>query len=139
MLAEHFGGANGERRIEKHRSGRDITALHQVDQVDDQFLRSLDCEGGDQQRTAGRVRGAHFGGKLLAPGFTRCRRPVGLAVGRFANDVIEPARPLGIRLQQLGVRADVAGGEQAQRGPPSPCPANSISIEAEPSRWPAFQ
>ena len=53
VLAEHFGGADGERRIEKDRRRRDVAALHQVDQIDDQLLCALDREGGNQQRAAG--------------------------------------------------------------------------------------
>ena len=56
MLPEHFGGANGQRRIEKDRRRRDVAALHQVDQIDDQFLRALDREGRNEQRAAGGMR-----------------------------------------------------------------------------------
>ena len=69
MLAEHFGGADGERRIEKDRRRRNVAALHQVDQIDDQFLRALDREGRNEQRAAGGVGGAHLGGEMVAPRF----------------------------------------------------------------------
>ncbi len=69
MLAEHFGGANGERRIEKDRRRRHLAALHQIDQIDDQFLGALDREGRNEQRAAGGVGVAHLGGEMLAPRF----------------------------------------------------------------------
>ena len=50
MLAKDFGGADRERRIEKDRGGRHLAALHQVDQIDDQFLGALHREGRNQQR-----------------------------------------------------------------------------------------
>ena len=49
VLAEHLGGADGERRIEKDRRRRDLSALHQVDEIDDQFLGAFDREGWDEQ------------------------------------------------------------------------------------------
>ena len=115
MLPENFGGADRERRIEKDRRGRHIAALHQVDQIDDQFLGALDREGRNQQRAIGGVGGAHLGGQMLAPrsGVVDGRSRV--AIGRFRDDIIEAGRRLGIRLQQFGVGADVAGGKHAQR------------------------
>ena len=67
MLPEHFGGANGERRIEKDRRRRHLAALHQVDQIDDQLLGALDREGRNEQRAVGGVRVANLGGEMLAP------------------------------------------------------------------------
>ena len=43
------------------------------------------------------------------------RRPVVVAVGRFANDIVQAGRRLRIGLQQLGVGAEIAGGEHPQR------------------------
>ena len=69
MLAEDLGGADRERGIEKNRSRRYLAALHQVNQIDDQFLGALHREGRNQQgalaaccvANLGRqiVRGAH--------------------------------------------------------------------------------
>ncbi len=84
-----------------------------------------------------RLAASHFLGQMLATAVGGHRRPVGVAIGRFADHVVEVRRRLRIGLEQLGVRADVAGGEHADRLAVSVM--NSISIEAEPSRWPAFQ
>ena len=115
MLAEHFGGADGERRIEEDRRRRNLAALHQVDQIDDQFLRALDREGRDEQRAAARMRRAHLRGEMLRGAIARHRRAVLVAIGRFADDVVEPGRRFRIGLQQLGVGAEIAGGQHAQR------------------------
>ena len=50
MFAKNLGGADRERRIEKNRGGRHLAALHQVDQIDDQFLGALHRKGRNQQR-----------------------------------------------------------------------------------------
>ena len=50
VLAKNLGGADRERGIEKDRRGRNLAALHQVDQIDDQFLGALHREGRNQQR-----------------------------------------------------------------------------------------
>ena len=68
VLAEHLGGADGERRIEEDRRRRHLAALHQVDQIDDQFLRALDREGRNEQRAAARLRRAHLGREMLRGG-----------------------------------------------------------------------
>ena len=115
MLAEHFGGANGERRIEKDRRRRDLAAFHQVDQIDDQFLRALDREGRNEQRAAGGMGGANLGGEMAAPRFAGDRRTILVAIGRFANHIVQAGRRLRIGLQQLGVGTEIAGGEHAQR------------------------
>ena len=65
MLAKDLGGADRERGIEKDRRGRDLAALHQVDQIDDQFLGALDREGRDQQRALAACGVADFGGETL--------------------------------------------------------------------------
>ena len=83
MLAEYFGGADGERRIEKDRRCRHVAALHQIDQIDDQFLRALDREGRNEQRAAGGMGCAHLGGRCVAPRFARHRRTVLVAIGRL--------------------------------------------------------
>ena len=49
VLAEDLGGADGQRRIEKDRRRRNFAALHQIDEIDDQFLGALDREGRDEQ------------------------------------------------------------------------------------------
>ena len=59
--------------------------------------------------------GAHLGGEMLASKLRCDRRPIAVAIGRFRNDVVEAGRRFGIRLQQLGVGADIAGGQHPQR------------------------
>ena len=66
VLPENLRGANGQRRIEKDRRRRYLAALHQVDQIDDQFLGALDGEGRDEQGALGRCGVAHLGGQTLA-------------------------------------------------------------------------
>ena len=116
-VAENFGGADGERRIEKDRRRRHFAALHQIDKIDDQFLGAFDREGRDEQRAlaacASRTSAASCARRALA----RDRRPVSVAVGGFGDDIVESRRRFRIGLQQLGVGADIAGGENAQRFP----------------------
>ena len=57
----------------------------------------------------------NLGGEVLASKLRRRRRTIGIAIGRFRNDVVEAGRRFRIRLQQLGVRADIAGGQHPQR------------------------
>ena len=115
MLAEHLRRANRQRRIEEDRRRRHLAALHQVDEIDDQFLRALDGEGRDQQRALARGGVANLGGEPLAPLLGRRRRAVDVAIGRIRRSRSRIRRRLRIGLQQLGVGTDVAGGEHAQR------------------------
>ena len=55
-----------KRRIEKDRRGRNLAALHQVDQIDDQFLGALDREGRNEQGALAACGVAHLGGKTRA-------------------------------------------------------------------------
>ena len=65
VLPEHLGRANRQRGIEKDRRGRYFAALHQVDQIDDQFLRAFDGEGRNEQGALGRRGVADLGGQAL--------------------------------------------------------------------------
>ena len=130
MLAKYLGGADRERRIEKNRCGRHFPALHQVDQIDDQFLGAFDRESWDQQgalaaaRVANLCRQTRRGASSAVIGGR-----IAVAIGRFRDHVVEAGRRLGIRLQQFGVRADVAGSrEHAAVG--RSCPRRRIR-----SRW----
>ena len=115
MLPEHLGRVNRQRRIEKDRRRRYFAALHQVDQIDDQFLGAFDGEGGDQQGALGRRGVADLGGEALTALFRRRCGANPVAVSRFRNHVIEARRRLRIGLQQLRIGTDIAGSEQAQR------------------------
>ena len=66
MSSKYFGGANSERRVQKDQSGGDFTALHQIDDVDDQLLSAFDREGGDEQRAFGGRGVTKHDGKMLA-------------------------------------------------------------------------
>ena len=66
MLAKHLGGADRQRRIEKNRGARNVAALHQVDQVDDEFLGALDRKGWNQQRAFAGCGVADFAGETRA-------------------------------------------------------------------------
>ena len=80
MLSKYLGGADGERGIEKDRRRRHFTTLHQVDQIDDQFLGAFDREGRNEHRALGGGGIANLGGKTLAARLRRssadgrCRR-----------------------------------------------------------------
>jgi hypothetical protein len=115
MFAKHLRCANGERRIEKNRRGRHLAAVHQVDEIDDQFLRALDCECWNEQRTVGGVGLANLRGQALAPCLGGGRGAVDIAVGRLRNNIVEPARRLGIGFEQLGIGTEIARGENPQR------------------------
>ena len=65
-----------KRRIEKDRRGRNLAALHQIDEIDDQLLGALDRKGRDEQGAVGRLRLANFGREVFAPRLRRDRRPV---------------------------------------------------------------
>ncbi len=52
---------------------------------------------------------------MLAPGFARDRRTVLVAIGRFANHIVQAGGRLRIGLQQLSVGTEIAGGEHPQR------------------------
>ena len=140
VLAKHLGRTDRQRRIEEDRGGRDLAALHQVDQIDDEFLGALHRKGRNQQGALAARGVAHLGGEACATGIRRRRRTVAVAIGRFRNDVVEAGGRLRVGLEQFGVRADIAGGENAQGlVRVHRVSAHSISIEAEPSRCPAFQ
>ena len=111
-VAKHLGRADRERGIEKDRRSGNLAALHQVDQIDDEFLRALDCKCWNEQCTLARRGVADFGGEALAARFGGDRRAISVAIGRFRNHVVEARRRFGIGLEQLGVGPDVAGSEQ---------------------------
>ena len=112
MGAEDVRGARGEGRVDEDRAFGNALGLDQRHEVDQQFLRPLDGEGRDQQRLAAAARLQHFGQQGRAPrGFGQFRaHPV--AIGRFADQMVDPGRARRIGLQQLRLRADVAGEEQ---------------------------
>jgi hypothetical protein len=81
VLAKHLGCADCERRIQKNRRGGDFSALHQADEVDDQFLGSFHRECRDQQ---GAVRGggiANLSSEALSPLLRRDRLTHPVAIG----------------------------------------------------------
>src|SRR3954447_9835318 len=82
VLAENFGGAYCERRIEKNRCGWNLAALHQIDQIDDQFLSTLHGEGGDEQRAFSRSGVTDFCGQACAACIGCDRRSHSVAIGR---------------------------------------------------------
>ena len=55
VALEHLGGADGQRQVEKNGRRWNVAAVHQVDEIGDQFLRALDREGGDEQRARRRA------------------------------------------------------------------------------------
>ncbi len=63
MLSEHLGRANGEGRIQEDRRCGHFAALHQVDEIDDQFLGPLDRKGWNEHGAFGGSSVAHLGGK----------------------------------------------------------------------------
>ena len=115
VAAEHFGRPDRQRRIEEHRRLRHLAALHQLDQIDDQLLGALDRKGRDQQRALLRRCFAHLASQPRAALLRRGRRPVGVAIGGFADHIIEAGRRFRIGLQQLGIGAKIAGRQHAQR------------------------
>ncbi len=113
MLAEHFGRVDRERGIQEDRRGRNLAALHQVDEVDDQLLGPLDRESGDQQGAPGGCRIADLAREML-PTLLGCRDGANtVAIGRLADDVVQVHRGLRIGLEQLCFRPDVAGEQYA--------------------------
>ena len=121
MAGEDARGPTGKRRIDVDRDLRQLALGHQPREVDDQLLRALHREGRDQQRAVRMDRGPDLVAQCRAAGLVGCLGPVGVAVGRLADDIVEIARRLGIGMQQLEVGADVAGEQQPQR-PVRACP-----------------
>jgi hypothetical protein len=78
-------------------------------------LRALDSKCRNEQRTAGGMGIAHFGGKMLASRGMRNRRAVPVAIGRLGNNVIQPRRRLRIGLEQFRIGTDIARGQHPQR------------------------
>ena len=115
MLEEDLGGADRERRIEKNGSSRYLAALHQVNQIDDEFLGALHRKGRNQQWALASGCISDLSGQARAARIGCDRRTFAVAIGRFRDDIVEARRRLGIGLQQLGIRADVAGTENAER------------------------
>jgi hypothetical protein len=113
MLAKHLGGADRQRRIQENRGARNVAALHQVDQVDDELLGALDGKGWNQQRAFAGCGVADFAGKARATLDRRRGRPIPVAIGRLRDDIVEARWGVGIRLQQFGIGPDIAGCENA--------------------------
>ena len=83
MSAKYFRRADRQGRVEKDRRGRDLAALHQVDQIDNQFLGSLHGEGRNKHRALRCGGIAHLAGKVGAPVGGRGRRAIAVAIGGF--------------------------------------------------------
>jgi hypothetical protein len=126
-----------EWRVDKHGDARKGAALHESDEVDEQLLRPLDGKGWDQQ-SASPLRGrVDLCAQRVTPSLRRRVLPVRVAVGRLADHVIETLRGFGIELKEFVVGPDVTEKRIRIGGPCSL--VNSTSMEADPSRWPAFQ
>ena len=53
MLSKYLGGADGEWGIQKDRRCWHFTTLHQVNEIDDQFLGAFDGERWNKQSALG--------------------------------------------------------------------------------------
>jgi hypothetical protein len=117
MLAEHLRRANGQRRIKKDWRGRYVTAVHQIDEVDDQLLRPLDCKCRNKKRAACRMGIAHFGGEMLATRFPGHGRAIIVAICRLGYNVVEARRRFWFRLKQLCIGTNISRCQNKQRLP----------------------
>src|SRR4029078_5263921 len=114
MLPEHLRRANCERRIKKDRRSRYFATVHQIDEVDDQLLRPLECKCRNKKRAACRMGTAHLDGEMLATRFPRHRRAIFVAICRLRYHVVEARRSFWFRLKQLCVGANIPPRENKQ-------------------------
>lgn len=131
MPEENLARTRGKRGIDEDRNGRDLRSLHQQHEIGKQFLRTLNGEGWNDQRTVRVSRGrCDLMRERLASGLRRAIYPVTIAIGALADHII-PVRGGGRSLlEKLVVRAKVAGNK-IRTGLSRPI---SISTEAEPRR-----
>ena len=110
--------------------------FHQGYKIGHHLLRALDGEGRDEHHAAPGGCGIDFACQQFAALVLRALEAVDIAVGRLADDIVPAGRRFGIGFQHLVVGANVAGEQDAERLLASR--STSTSIEAEPSKWPAF-
>ena len=108
MPFENRAGARRQWRVDEDRRPRHGTGLHEQVEVDQQFLRPLDGEGGNDQRAAGRGSATNDVAEHGSPLFGRNIRAVPVAIGRFADEIVDTGRTFRIGLQQLVTRSDIA-------------------------------
>ena len=112
---KHFGRSDSKRAIEKDRAGRRGLFLHQRDEVAEQFLRSLDGEGGNKKWSPSAMRGGDLAGERGAALARVKARPLPVAVGAFHNEVIDVRWAFRVGGEITRAWSDVAGKQQAQR------------------------
>src|SRR4051794_14646098 len=60
MLLEDGARSRRKRRVDKDRCFRDLSRVHQADEVNQEFLRAFDRKGWNEKGAAGLRGGAHF-------------------------------------------------------------------------------
>jgi hypothetical protein len=89
--------------------------LHQRDQIEQQLLRTLDRECGDQQRAVVIDGVTNLCRQMIAAQSGGQRWTVDVAIGRFAEHVIQTGRRPRRFLQRLLSGAEIARDQNAQR------------------------
>ena len=113
MAGEHLGGAGRERRIDEHRRVRNASLVDQRRQVEEQLLRAFERKDRDDEVAAAGERGLDLGleqGPALLNGD---RVAEAIAIGAFANDMVDPGGRLRIGMEALVGGAEIAGKEQS--------------------------
>lgn len=116
IFGEHAGRAIGQRGIDEDRGGRNAVGVDQRGDINQQFLRALEREHRNDEIATARQRPLDLGfqqGSALADGEMVA---LAVAVGGFADDMIEPRRTLRIALKRLMLGTKVTG---TQDMPPS--------------------
>ena len=114
MGREDVRGADRERRVQEDRCLRNLALAHERREVEQQLLSPFDGEGGDQQVAAAPQRPLDLFGQNLAALLKGHPRPRPVAVGGFAEHVVQVLGRFRLREKQLVVGPDVAGKQQAQ-------------------------
>ncbi len=108
IFGENSRRAARERRIDENARRRYLPAVNQRGQVEQQFLRPLEREDRNDEVAAPVERRLHLGTEQTASFLDRHMIAHAIAVGRFANDMVEARRTFGIGMKGLMFGAKIA-------------------------------
>ena len=108
VLFEHPGRLAGQRAVDEHRHVGDRARVHQLRDVQQQFLRAFQRKCGDHQIAAPRQGSADFRFQHLAPPGNRHRFARAVAISAFAEHVVEPGGAFGVGVERLVVWPQIA-------------------------------
>ena len=113
---EHLGGFDGEGRVEEDVAARRVPVLHQLQQIDQQFLAAFQREGRDEQRPARGVGRLELLGQGRAAGDAAGCDALAISIGGFDDQMVHTLGALRVGDEVAAARTQVSRKQQALLG-----------------------